>query len=237
VDGSIFVTWTPSAHATGYKIYYSPVPFTGGALPATFQQFDGGRTAGVYLAGLTNGVTYFVAVAAIAQAGYYCTITAFSPGTSNESRFAQEVVQPVGPVMESPTSTVASSTPAVQPISTGGFGDLGGGGGCFIATAAYGWYSAPQVQLLRDFRDRVLLTNGPGRAFVAWYYRYGPYGAAFINDHPWSKPFVRLLLLPLLGGALFILHGSLAVKCFVLGGLLLLSATRVMGKSGGRRRG
>jgi len=101
----------------------------------------------------------------------------------------------------------------------------GGMGGCFIATAAYGYYSAPQVQLLRDFRDRFLVTNAPGRAFVAWYYRYGPGGAVFINAHPWCKPPVRLLLLPLVGGAMLILPGSLPAKCIVTLGILLFSCT------------
>ncbi|NOY86334.1 MAG: hypothetical protein GXP52_03410, partial [Deltaproteobacteria bacterium] len=43
----------------------------------------------------------------------------------------------------------------------------GGGGGCFIATAAFGSYEAPAVRVLRDFRDADLLTNGPGKWFVA----------------------------------------------------------------------
>jgi hypothetical protein len=84
--------------------------------------------------------------------------------------------------------------------------------GCFVATAAYGFYSAPQVQVLRDFRDRYLLTNAPGRAFVAWYYHYGPNGAHFLNQHPEFKPLVRLALLPLVAVALFLISTPMAVK-------------------------
>jgi YVTN family beta-propeller protein len=44
--------------------------------------------------------------------------------------------------------------------------------GCFIATAAYSSPMEPKVRLLRDFRDRFLLTTGKGKAFVHLYYRY-----------------------------------------------------------------
>jgi hypothetical protein len=46
--------------------------------------------------------------------------------------------------------------------------------GCFIATAAYGTATAEQVDVLRAFRDQVLLQSALGSQFVAWYYQASP---------------------------------------------------------------
>ncbi|MDD2541109.1 MAG: hypothetical protein PHH28_08690 [Desulfuromonadaceae bacterium] len=75
-------------------------------------------------------------------------------------------------------------------------GSSSGGGGCFIATATYGSYLHPQVELLRHFRDEHLLTNAPGRAFVAFYYRYSPPLADFISRHSFLRGVTRVLLTP-----------------------------------------
>ena len=47
-------------------------------------------------------------------------------------------------------------------------------GSCYIATAVYGSYDAPQVLSLRRFRDERLATSAPGRAFIRWYYAVSP---------------------------------------------------------------
>ncbi len=48
------------------------------------------------------------------------------------------------------------------------------GEGCYIATAVYGSYAAPQVLVLRRFRDEVLKQSPAGRLFVRVYYRLSP---------------------------------------------------------------
>jgi uncharacterized repeat protein (TIGR01451 family) len=72
-----------------------------------------------------------------------------------------------------------------------------GSGGCFIATAAYGSYLEPEVGVLRGFRDRNLLTNVPGRAFVRWYYRVSPPIAAYIAQRDWARLLTRGALTPI----------------------------------------
>ncbi len=77
----------------------------------------------------------------------------------------------------------------------------GGSGGCFIATAAYGSPLAPQVQLLRAFRDRYLLPNPVGRAFVAFYYNVSPPLAKIIAGSEALRAGVRVILVPVLAFA------------------------------------
>jgi len=80
-------------------------------------------------------------------------------------------------------------------------GGGGGGGGCFIATAAYGSLMKPHVKILREFRDRFLLTNSIGKSFVKFYYKYSPPMADFIAEHANLKTIVRVGLLPVVGAS------------------------------------
>jgi len=64
-------------------------------------------------------------------------------------------------------------------------------GGCFIATACYGDYDAPEVLVLRQFRDSRLLTNPFGKLFVATYYTTSPFFATIISKSDRLKTLVR----------------------------------------------
>ncbi len=80
-------------------------------------------------------------------------------------------------------------------------GGSGSGGNCFIATATYGSAMGPHVKVLRDFRERFLLSNSLGKAFVNLYYTYSPPMAEFIAKHANLKAMVRVALLPVVGAS------------------------------------
>ncbi|MBM2839385.1 MAG: lipoprotein, partial [Deltaproteobacteria bacterium] len=111
----------------------------------------------------------------------------------------------------------------------------GGGGGCFIATAAYGSYEAPYVKILREFRDKYLIANCKlqiakfkieipniiGQAFVNLYYGVSPPIADFIRESEVLKFLVRIVLLPLIGMAAFLVKTTFLQKCIAFGVLII----------------
>jgi subtilisin family serine protease len=72
-------------------------------------------------------------------------------------------------------------------------------GGCFIATAAFGSALERHVRMLRDFRDRYLLTNALGKAIVGLYYEFSPPIARFIARNGVLRGTVRIGLHPVVG--------------------------------------
>ena len=88
-------------------------------------------------------------------------------------------------VIEGTTLQFTTETPSTPPPS---------GGGCFIATAAYGTHTAKQIDLLREFRDIVLLESTTGSQFVALYYQLSPPVADFISESSFLRTLVRELL-------------------------------------------
>ena len=76
------------------------------------------------------------------------------------------------------------------------------GGGCLIATAAYGSEMAPQVQLLREIRDNQLMNTESGSAFMSGfnelYYTFSPTIADMERENPMFKEIVKAGLTPML---------------------------------------
>ena len=212
-DGQLTLTWSEVSGATGYQVHY-------GATSTGEHTIDVGNTTSYALSGLTNGQSYHVAVSAYSQPKYFIAVTAYdSTPEAHESAYSAEVSGQNGPSVESGLSNVQTDYPEALFLYPA-LPDSGKN--CFIATAAYGYYTAPEVQALRAFRDHYLMTSAPGRTFVAWYYRHGPAAAALLNAHPGYKPVVRAALMPAVGAALFMTQTSTVFKGCVL--FLLLGA-------------
>jgi hypothetical protein len=63
---------------------------------------------------------------------------------------------------------------------------------CFIATAVYGTDTAEEINILREFRDVVLLPSGLGAEFVSLYYQISPPIAEVISQHDSVRTAVRV---------------------------------------------
>ena len=76
------------------------------------------------------------------------------------------------------------------------------GGGCLIATAAYGTELAPQIQLLREVRDNTVLSTTSGAAFMTGfntlYYSFAPTVADWERENPMFKESVRAFITPMI---------------------------------------
>lgn len=66
---------------------------------------------------------------------------------------------------------------------------------CFIATAACGSDAAPDVLVLRCFRDECLLNSRTGQSLVRAYYRLSPPVAKFIEDKFMLRAIIRIFLI------------------------------------------
>jgi hypothetical protein len=77
----------------------------------------------------------------------------------------------------------------------------GNGGGCLIATAAYGSELAPQVQFLREIRDNTVMSTSTGTAFMSGfnqlYYSFSPTIADMERENPMFQQAVRAFITPM----------------------------------------
>lgn len=73
---------------------------------------------------------------------------------------------------------------------------------CLIATASFGSEMAPQVQMLREIRDNVLLKTYFGGLFMngfnAVYYSFSPSIAELENENPIFKEIVKAFITPMI---------------------------------------
>ena len=95
------------------------------------------------------------------------------------------------------------------------------GGGCLIATAAFGSEMAPQVQFLREIRDGKVMATQSGTAFMTgfnqFYYSFSPAVADYERENPVFKETVKLALTPMLTSLTLLNHVSVDTEEQMLG--------------------
>jgi hypothetical protein len=103
-------------------------------------------------------------------------------------------------------------------------------GGCLIATASYGSELAPQVQMLRELRDNVVLRTNSGVTFMSSfndiYYTFSPTVAEIEMKSPAFRELVKLTVTPLLSTISILNHVDIDSEQEMLGygiGIILLN--------------
>ena len=104
------------------------------------------------------------------------------------------------------------------------------GGGCLIATAAFGSEMSPQVQQLRELRDNVIMQTASGQTFMTGfnqvYYSFSPYVADFERENIVFKETVKVALTPMLTSFSILSHIPIDTEQEMLGygiGVILLN--------------
>jgi len=123
---------------------------------------------------------------------------------------------PFGAYVSLPPTPTPTPTPTPQPTRRHS-------ASCFIATAAYGTPMVAEIEILRDFRDKYLLTNPLGQVLVDWYYEVSPPIAKFITEHPSLKQIVRAGLVPVVAMSTVAVNTTTAEKAAIAGLVVLVS--------------
>jgi len=118
------------------------------------------------------------------------TYTSYTGTATSVDTSTSTVVTPTTQISTSTNTQASTTTVAVFP-------------GCLIATATFGSELAPEVQLLRGFRDNAILKTVAGSGFMvafnAWYYSFSPTVAGYLLTHPVERTIMKGVLYPLVG--------------------------------------
>ena len=116
----------------------------------------------------------------------FCSAIINDSGTISGNSLADEACLEANKDMKNPDDQNSDST----------------GGGCLIATAAYGTEMAPQVQFLREIRDNTVLSTSSGAAFMTGfnqlYYSFSPTVADLQRENPILQEMTRIVIAPMI---------------------------------------
>ncbi len=137
---------------------------------------------------------------------------------ANDATTTNDAVVSLDTVDSKPTAApepTAAAAAAPEPVCEAGTEPINGicqlvvdeepkpaGGGCLIATAAYGTELAPQVQLLREIRDNTVMGTASGALFMTGfnqlYYSFSPYIADMQRENAMLNKAVKLSIAPMI---------------------------------------
>ena len=94
-----------------------------------------------------------------------------------------------------------------------------------------------EIGILREFRDKYLLTNQLGKVLLKLYHKISPPIAEFITEHPSLKPIVRAWLLPAVAMSALAVNTTPVEKTAIVGLLALVPVALVAWTRRRRHRG
>jgi uncharacterized repeat protein (TIGR02543 family) len=191
-SGYRFVGWTapaggftnPSSATTTFTMPGQDVTVT-----ANFE-VGGEYTLTMAASPIMGGTAYDVTGAAPYSEGEIVSVQATAASGYQFAGWAA----PAGVFANAYAPATTFTMPAQNVVVTATFQVTPTSSGCFIATAAYGSPTAEQIDVLREFRDGVLLESAAGSQLVDLYYRLSPPVADIVSGSSFLRTMVRELL-------------------------------------------
>ncbi len=101
------------------------------------------------------------------------------------------------------------------------------GGGCLVATAAYGTELGPEIQLLREIRDKNVQSTVSGAIFMSAfnhvYYAFSPTVADWERQYPTFREITKLVITPMIFSLHVLEHADTELELVALGMLTILT--------------
>jgi hypothetical protein len=189
VSGSGFSTADVACSLSGSPVGNPSCQISNGVLTATFSVAN--TAIGAYTITATGSPmadaasTTFTVTSAITETSNSTTAT-----TTSTTSMATTITS--GTESSTTTTSTSRSSTTTAPVPQ-----------CLIATATYGSALAPEVQLLRNFRDNSLMNTNAGSSFMiafnSLYYSVSPAVATYLQEHWVERTIMAGALYPLVG--------------------------------------